>query len=488
MQITSTIQGTFGGGASDTVMHPVVVVTMVVAILCMLGLPRKYKIVPFLLALFLLPVGQQLYIGGVHLYVPRILVLVGMGLLVVAKAKSKTRIFPDGWNDLDKIFTCWAIFRSLAVILLNWGNTSAIINQVAFLWDTLGGYYFLRYLIRDTEDIKRVVKTFAIIVAILGLILLNEKLHRQNIFGYLGSGPIVPQMREGAIRAQGPFEHPLLAGSFAATLLPFFIWLWQSRKTKSLAVVGVAGCTVMVICCASSTPLLSYLAVIAGICFWPLRGRMRTVRWVFVILLVACGLAMKAPVWFLIARMDVIAGNSGYHRAELIDTFVRHFKDWWLIGTNKQATWGFDMDDLCEQWVAEGENGGLATFVCFILLITRSFSRIGKARKRLSKNPKQEWLLWLIGVALFSHCVGFFGISYFDQTRFAWFAFLCIISVATAPHTLAAKREAHAIEPAEAHDDDAIMVLANAFATGASLKNVDRQAHASPFGARIGDL
>jgi hypothetical protein len=439
MQITSTIQGTFGGGASDTVMHPVVVVAMAATIACMLGLPRKYVIVPFLLALFLLPAGQQLYIGGVHLYVPRILVLVGMGLLAGVNAKSRTRIFPGGWNDLDKIFTCWAISRTLAVILLNWGNTSAIINQVAFLWDTLGGYYFLRYLIRDTEDIKQVVKTLAIIVAILGVIMLNEKFHSQNLYGYLGSGPIVPVMRDGAIRAQGPFEHPLLAGSFAATLLPFFIWLWQSRKTKLLAVVGVAGCTAMVICCASSTPLISYLAAIVAICFWPLRGKMRTVRWVFVIMLIGCQIAMKVPVWFLLGRMDIIAGNSGYHRAMLIDTFVRHISDWWLIGTNKAVTWGYEMDDLCEQWVAEGETGGLATLVCFILLISHSFSRIGKARKRLSMDPKQEWLLWVIGVALFSHCVGFFGISYFDQTRFAWFALIAIISAATIPRAAVVK-------------------------------------------------
>jgi hypothetical protein len=284
-----------------------------------------------------------------------------------------------------------------------------------------------------------VAKTFAIIVGMLGLIMLNEKFHHQNLFGYLGSGPIVPQARDGAIRAQGPFAHPILAGSFAATLLPFFLWLWHSKKTRLLAAAGVVGCTAMVISCASSTPLLSYLAVIVGICFWPLRGRMRTVRWVFVILLVACSLAMKAPVWFLIARVNLVAGNSGYHRAELIDTFIRHFSDWWLIGTNKQVTWGFEMDDTCQQWVAEGGTGGLATLVCFILLITRSFSRIGRARKRLSKDPKQEWLLWLLGVALFSHCVGFFGISYFDQTRFAWYALLAIISVATIPKLSAAK-------------------------------------------------
>jgi hypothetical protein len=119
-----------------------------------------------------------------------------------------------------------------------------------------------------------------------------------------------------------------------------------------------------------------------------------------------------------------------------------------------QATWGkfSNLDDLCEQWIAEGETGGLATILCFLLLITRSFSRIGKARIRLSRNTKQEWLLWLIGVALLSHCVGFFGISYFDQTKYSWLALLCIISAATTPERTAARvrrSEAYQVEPEE---------------------------------------
>jgi hypothetical protein len=141
-----------------------------------------------------------------------------------------------------------------------------------------------------------------------------------------------------------------------------------------------------------------------------------------------------SPVWFLIARIHLIGGSTGWHRANLIDVFFRHFGDWWLLGTDKQATWGFgNLDDLCEQWIGEGETGGLATLICFILLITQSFRRVGKSRKRISGDRKQEWLLWLIGVALFSHCVGYFGISYFDQTKYSWLALLCIISVATTP-------------------------------------------------------
>jgi hypothetical protein len=430
MQAISKIQGVFGAGASDTVMHPVVAVAMVATIVAMFGLPRKYIVVPFLLALFLLPVGQQFYIGGVHFYVPRILIGFGLARLVSAKLKSRARILPGGWNDLDKIFTCWAICRFSAGVLYYWSG-KAFPNQLAFLWDTLGGYYLLRFLIRDKEDIGRVAKTFGVIVGILGSTMLVERFRDFNVFGYFGSIPIVPAVREGVIRAQGPFEHPILAGAFAATLLPFFLWLWHSRESRILGAIGIGGCTAMVFSCASSTPLLSYAAVFLGLCFWPLRGKMRIVQWGLLIGVVTLHLIMKAPVWFLIARINLVGGNSGYHRAELIDVAIRHFRDWWLCGTDQAVNWGFEMDDNCEQWVAEAESGGLATLVCFILLVALAFRRIGNALKRASQDRKRQWMLWFIGVALFSHVVGFFGISYFDQTRFAWYALLCIISVVT---------------------------------------------------------
>lgn len=117
----------------------------------------------------------------------------------------------------------------------------------------------------------------------------------------------------------------------------------------------------------------------------------------------------------------------------LIDNLVRHFSDWWLFGTNKALSWGFEMDDICEQWVLEGETGGIATLLCFILLVVYAIPRIGKARKQVAPKAEQKWFLWLIGIALLAHCVGFWGISYFDNTVFSWYTLLCIISAATKP-------------------------------------------------------
>jgi hypothetical protein len=180
---------------------------------------------------------------------------------------------------------------------------------------------------------------------------------------------------------------------------------------------------------------MAALGGIVGFCFWPLRSRMRLVRWGIVFALLALQCVMKAPVWFVIDHINITGSSSSYHRAYLVDTFVRHVGDWWLIGTKDNGSWGFDMWDMCNQYVVEGVTGGLATFVLFLVLISRAFGRVGTAIKAVRGNRTQEWFLWLLGVTLLSHAVAFFGISYCDQTKIAWFTVLAMICAATAPYT-----------------------------------------------------
>ena len=44
-------------------------------------------------------------------------------------------------------------------------------------------------------------------------------------------------------------------------------------------------------------------------------------------------------------------------------------------------------------------------------------------------NRSEEWFLWCLGASMFAHLAVFFGIDYFDQMEFAWFALLAIISM-----------------------------------------------------------
>src|SRR6202051_3973257 len=223
-------------------MHPVMLAAMIIALIVILVAPRKYISIPFLLVIFLGSLGQQIYVGGLHFYILRILVMGGLVRLVFAKFTTPGGLFAGGFDWVDKLFVMWICFRCAAGILVNDAATGAINYEVSYLLDALGGYLFLRFLIRDEEDIVRVVKVFGALTCIFALTMTIEKFRNQNIFGYLGAVSILPTVREGSVRAQAAFAHPILAGAFGVALIPLFWWLWSSGKGKVAGVIGFCGC------------------------------------------------------------------------------------------------------------------------------------------------------------------------------------------------------------------------------------------------------
>ena len=427
----------FGGGFSSTVLHPLVAVAMLVAIASILALPRKYVIVPLLLGAFLVPVGQVLVVTGFHLTVLRILILFGLARVISLDGWRGVGTVAGRLNSVDKAFVLWAFFYALTFVLL-YMETPALVNRLGFLVDTLGGYLLLRSLIRNEEDMRRVTKLFALISVVMAGCMINEQLTRQNIFWALGGGfrldgtsMSLSDVRAGQVRSQGVFVVYILAGLFGATLLPLFGWLWKHGESRIVAIAGVISSVIIVLTSHSSTPLVACAAGVVGFCFWPLRGRMRIVCWIIVITLLGLQIAMKADVWWLIAHVDLTGASTSYDRAALIDNFVKHFGDWWLLGARQYNTWGFNMWDLCNQYVMCGQQGGLITLVLFIAIISRSFRRLGVARKLVAGERKNEWLLWLLGVALFVHVAGYFGAAYDSQMDIVWFVLLASISAAT---------------------------------------------------------
>jgi hypothetical protein len=313
---------------------------------------------------------------------------------------------------------------------LNSLQVAALFNQFGFLLDFVGGYLVLRSFSDGTSGVYRALKWLAIATAVVAAGMIVEQVTLRNLFGELGGTQAVPTIREEKIRSQGSFQHAITAGVFAAVLVPSFILLWKNGKAKLMATTGLVGCTVMTVCSASSTPLLAYLAGLGAAFIWPIRRRMRVLRWGFLCVLLALQVVMKAPVWFLIARVDLTGGSSGYHRAELVDQFIRHIGEWWLIGTNRAAAWGYDMWDQQNQFVAVGVTGGLVGFVLFVAMIVYAWRLLGNAR-RLADGREDESLYWLLGASLFATVVAFFGANLYDQAKFGWFLLLAMISAST---------------------------------------------------------
>lgn len=414
----------FGGGG-DTFATPMAIAVLVLAIILILTLPRKYAFVPFLLAGLLVPQSVALVVLGLHFNASRLLLLAGLARLLFRGER-----YPDTLNSLDKVFLYYAFVESIAYVLV-WWQVGAVVNRAGFLFSTIGTYIFLRSLIRCKEDVVRVIKVFAIAVVLIAPLMWYEHISQHNSFSLIGA-PELSNFRNNRVRAQGPFAHAIIAGTFGVVLVPLFIGLWWNRpRAWLLAAAGIASSAVMMISSSSSTPVMALPAGILALSMWPLRKKMRMVRRGIVAMLICVQLVMKAPIWFLIDRVSGVLGGSGWHRAMLIDNFVRHFFDWFLIGTQDNPNWGWSMWDVDSAFVGAGLGGGLLGFILFLAIFVYGYRMIGSARSAAEESRRDARFIWAIGSALFANSIAFFGIVYFDQSIIAWYALLVMISVAT---------------------------------------------------------
>lgn len=425
----------FGGGVSETVLNPGVLLVILIAGALICFWPRRRAIVPFLLASILIPMDQVLMIGSAHFPMLRLLALFGFVRIIKDKISLKAGIFAVGVNKLDIALILLVMFTAVNGVLL-FPESGAVILQAGNLLTVFGVYFLLRHLIRDGEDAVTVIQTLAGIAAIIAVVMTYEVATGHNPYALLGgaraSSYASLAIRDDKVRAQGPFGHSILAGTFGAVLMPLFVGLWwKGKKYWKFAAVGIVAATVITLACNSSTPVLAYAAGVLALCLWPLRSRMRILRWGIVVALILLHIGMKGPVWSLIEKIDISGGSSSYHRYMLIDQCIRHFGDWWLLGVKDTSVWGWDMWDTANQYVGICDSSGLLPFILFIAVLVYGFKFLGRARRSLQSDKQASLTMWAFGAALFANVVAFFGISYWDQVMVQWYALLAMISAIT---------------------------------------------------------
>jgi hypothetical protein len=445
----------FGGGVSESVLNPAVLILVLIAGVLICILPRSRAVGAFLAAALLIPMDQVLLIGPAHFPMLRVLVLFGIVRILKDKLSSKLPLFSGGRNRLDLALILFTAFVALNGVLL-FQESQEVINELGNLYTVFGVYFLLRFLIRDQEDVWATIQTLAYVAAVVAVVMTYEQATGHNPYAVLGGARVANYaklaVRDDRFRAQGPFSHSILAGTFGAVLIPLFVALWwRGRKYRKIAVLGVISATVITLACNSSTPVLGYAAGVLALCLWPLRQWMRAVRWGIALTLVGLHLVMKAPVWHLISRIDITGGSSSWHRFMLVDQCIRHFGDWWLIGVKDTSVWGWDMWDTANQYVSICDNSGLLPFILFLAVLVYGFKYLGRGR-RAAKDKQTALFMWALGSALFANTVAFFGISYYDQTMVAWYALLAMIPAAI---SVLPKEEFIPPQPLETFPDEA---------------------------------
>ena len=382
--------------------------------------PRKYFLLPYVLAACFVPADQRIIIMDLDFTVLRILIVFGVLRILVRNEQVAIR-----WNRFDKMVLAWA-FCGAVVYVLQWSDMKALINRSGFLFDIIGLYWLSRQRIRSWSDIKLFVAFLAFSALILAPLVALEWSTGQNPFEVLGR--VHTAVREGRYRCQASFPHSIMLGLFWATLVPLFVGLGISYKKKILYWV-TATVSVFIVCAtASSTPLFTLIAVAILLVLFRYRCYGRQIVWALCGLTIALHLVMKAPVWHLISRVNIVGGSTGWHRYHLIDQAAEHFGEWVLIGTRSTTHWGWNLGDITNQYVLEGVRGGLGTLVLFIALLVWAVKIVG-GYSLCCVQVKQQWLAWAICVSILGHCISFIGVSYFGQIEMLLYFMFALVAL-----------------------------------------------------------
>jgi hypothetical protein len=388
----------------------------------MLVLPRRWAPLPIVLMTCYMTFGQQVVAAGLHFTMLRLLVFVGCVRIVVRREFRRLE-----WLSLDSLMVAWILAGSVTYTLL-WGNAEALVNRLGWAYDALGLYFIFRFVLRDLRDVRHVCRIFAVALLPLAAAMVLEKLTGRNPFYVFGGVPEFTDVREGVLRCQGPFGHPILAGSFGAAWVPLFVGMWlQGRGQRLLAMLGIASAGLITVLAGSSGPVAAMGSGILGCAMWPFRNSMKAARWGVVVVLVFLQIVMKAPVWFLFARVNIFSGSTGWHRANLIDRTITNFPDWWLLGAKDTMSWGVWAGDITNQFILQGVRGGIVTLVLFTSIVVICFATVGRATRMMEGQSRNAQLLfWCTGATLFAHVISFMSVSYFDQNVVNWYLLLAI--------------------------------------------------------------
>ena len=394
-----------------------IVVTVFLGILTFV-IPRKYFLLPFILAACFVPADQRVIIFDLDFTVLRILIAAGVLRILLRGEQRHIK-----WNKFDLIVFAWATCGAF-VYIIQWHNTRAIINRSGVLFDAIGLYWLFRTSIRSWVDIKLATKIFAVCSLILAVLVGLEWLTGENPFTAIGR--VVTRVREGRYRCQASFPHSIMLGLFWATLAPLFIGFAQQDKRKLLFWSAAAASIFIVAATASSTPILALLIVLIMLCGYKWRKYTATAGWALAASLVALDIVMRAPVWHLIARINVVGGSTGWHRYHLINQAISHLGEWTFLGCRSTIHWGWGLQDITNQFVLEGVRGGLVTLVLFLVLLFMAL----KMSLHLSLKYREhelQFLAWCVFVSIFGHCVAFMGVSYFGQIKMLWYMTLAVV-------------------------------------------------------------
>ena len=372
--------------------------------------------IAILIASFLCPTELSLYLGGLRLPPHRVALII---LLPIAMYRLLTR------KDIRARLFDWAVisYNVATVVVFNHHGiqfigpdlipSNGLVFGGSLALESTGGYLVARAWVRDIEQFRGAVRILLASVLIAGLIALPDTLLGQHfthdllqsLTGYVH--PRDTEQRIGLTRAYGTFDHPILLGTFCASVLAlawFNVRAGFARYGRALAILAATFTAV------SSAPLL-IIAVQGVLIGWDrlTRGIAKratiTVAILGVLYLCASLVMTRKPIAFIATGMTFDSW-TGYYRLVIWENGLENvwanpwiglgMADWerpaWMASASVDAF-----------WLLIAMRAGIPTFLLLILsltLITRAV--VARGCKHKDRSVRQFALAWIVSLIALS--------------------------------------------------------------------------------------
>ena len=357
--------------------------------------------------------------------------LLGLGAMRVLLRGERIR---GRLNSIDKMVIAWGAWVIVASLFHEFTPGSGPVYALGAVYNMMLPYFLFRIWCRNRRELEFIIGAIAIMLLPVAIAMYFEMTTVYNPFSIFGGVPEISMIREGRVRASGPFAHPILAGSLGATSFPLMAAIWKSHR--ALSILGILACWTMVITSASSGPLMSLIFGIFALCLWWLRPLTKYAIQALVFAYILLSFIMSRPPYYLLSRIDVAGGSTGWHRSILIDRFFEHFHEWWAIGTDHTQHWlpwapgpSPEHTDITNAYIGFAVVAGLPALLLILAILWRAFTWVGIAAKtRTGVTSQDRFAAWCLGSALFAHATTNISVAYFDQTVVLYWALIATIS------------------------------------------------------------
>ncbi len=331
--------------------------------------------------------------------------------------------------------------------LLGFGTSAEVtmvttLSKVGELIDVFFLYVACRGLVHEVSDFRWLLEKAVFLLLPFVALVFIERFTWRNPLVILGSIPAIwVDAGDGRIRCFGSFLHPALLGTFGAIMALSYMGLAASRSSRAIGCIGVFLSLMIVILANSGGPITMLAAGMLAWGCWPIRERLKLLRFAILGMLILLAVIMRDPIWYLPSKMSILFGGGGWHRSFLMNQAIVHLDNWWLAGMPLDMTreWlpylTLGAADVTNLYLSFGIDGGLMALFLLIGLLVVAFSEIGKSlvasRNARQLERKNELLLWALGASMVGHAANFLSITYFDQTTVVWLLQLAVIASAS---------------------------------------------------------